>query len=159
VATSNSQVPNFGQSVSKGGKDVIWFDFPMRLRTALKSLCCLAHSDASMQSQEISDKTGVSLAETAKIMPLLVLGGFVTSKRGSKGVQLPSSPDQITTGKVIDFFLAKHPLEPEGTCPVMCVLREMVTPCQEAFARLRLEDIASGALFLHAPRVARARVG
>jgi DNA-binding IscR family transcriptional regulator len=63
---------------------VIWFDFPMRLRTALKSLCCLAHSDAAMQSLEISARTGVSPSETAKVTQLLVLGGFVTSRRGTQ---------------------------------------------------------------------------
>lgn len=98
-----------------------------------------------MQSQEIAATTGESRAETAKVLQLLVWGGFVTSRRGSKGgFQLAASPNQITTGKVIKFFLAKHPVDEDGDCPVICALRETVTPCQEAFARLTLADIVTG---------------
>ena len=92
-----------------------------------------------MQSQEIAGHTGVSPAETAKVLQLLVLGGFVTSRRGSKGgFQLARRPEQITTGEIVEFFLAKHSVEPEGNCPVMCALKETVTPGQQAFARLTL---------------------
>jgi DNA-binding IscR family transcriptional regulator len=98
-----------------------------------------------MQSPEISGKTGVSPAETAKVLQLLVMGGFVISRRGSKGgFQLARSPDQITTGEVVNFFLAKHPIEPAGDCPVMCALQETITPGQEAFARLTLAEIVAG---------------
>jgi DNA-binding IscR family transcriptional regulator len=97
-----------------------------------------------MQSQEICEKTGVSPAETAKVLQLLVLGGFVTSRRGSKGgFQLARKADQVTTGEVIDFFLAKHRIEPAGDCPVMCALEQTITPGQEAFARLTLAEIVA----------------
>ena len=121
---------------------MIWFDFPMRLRTALKCVCCLARTGEAMQSHEISTMTGVSPAETAKVLQLLVLGGFVISRRGSKGgFQLARVPSQIRTGEVIDFFLAKHPIEPQGDCPVMCALHETISPGQDAFARLTLAEI------------------
>ncbi len=123
---------------------MIWFDFPMRLRTALKCVCNLACAREAIQSQEIAGLTGVSPAETAKVLQLLVLGGFVTSRRGSKGgFQLARRPDQITTGEVVDFFLAKHSVEPDGNCPVMRALQETVTPGQEAFAKLTLAEVTA----------------
>ena len=123
---------------------MIWFDFPMRLRTALKCLCCLAATEEPIQSPEIAGKTGVSSAETAKVLQLLVLGGFVTSRRGSKGgFQLARPSNELTTGEVIDFFLAKHPTEPAGDCPVMHALDEAIAPGQEAFAKLTLAEIAA----------------
>jgi len=140
----------FSDNQYQKDKHVIWFDFPMRLRSALKCLCCLTRSGGALQSQEIATRTGDSPAETAKVLQLLVWGGFVTSRRGSKGgFQLAARPDQITAGKVIKFFLAKHPLakhpvDGDGDCPAMCALRETVTPCQEAFARLTLAEIVAG---------------
>lgn len=133
-----------GQSVSKGENAVIWFDFPMRLRTALKCLCCLAATDQPIRSPEIAEKAGVSPAETAKVLQLLILGGFVTSRRGSKGgFQLARSSSELTTGEVIDFFLAKHPTEPAAGCAVMQALDEAISPGQEAFAKLTLAEIAT----------------
>lgn len=124
---------------------MLWFDFPKRLRAGLKCLCCLTRSERGMQSQEIAASIGESPSETAKVMQLLVWGGFVTSRRGSKGgFQLAARPNQITTGKVIKFFLAKHPMDENDDCPVICALRERVTPCQEEFARLTLADIVAG---------------
>jgi Rrf2 family protein len=120
-----------------------WPAFPKRLQSALKALCCLAQSGREMQSQEIARQIDVSSAETAKILQLLVWGGFATSRRGSKGgFHLSSSANRITMGEVIDFFLARHRAEPEEGSPVMSVLRKSIAPCQRAFARLTLAEIA-----------------
>jgi DNA-binding IscR family transcriptional regulator len=120
-----------------------WPAFPKRLQSALKALCCLAQSGREMQSQEIAGQIDVSSAETAKILQLLVWGGFATSRRGSKGgFHLSSSANRITMGEVIDFFVARHPSEPEEGSPVMSVLRESIAPCQRAFARLSLAEVA-----------------
>ena len=120
-----------------------WPAFPKRLQSALKALCCLAQSGQELQSQKIAARIGVSDAETAKVLQLLVWGGFVTSRRGSKGgFHLSSSADRITMGEVIDFFLARHPAEPEEGSPVMHVLRRSVAPCQKAFSKLSLAEIA-----------------
>ena len=62
-----------------------WPPFPKRLQSALKALGCLAENDGAMLSQEIAKQIGVPDAETAKVLQLLVWGGFVTSRRGSKG--------------------------------------------------------------------------
>jgi Rrf2 family protein len=122
---------------------VIWPGFPKRLLSALKSLCCLADSGGTMQSQEIAKKIDVSKAETAKVLQLLAWGGFVTSQRGYKGgFHLAKGADQITTGEVMDFFFSKHPPERDGDCPILCALRESIAPGQEAFGSLTLADVA-----------------
>src|SRR5438876_10927945 len=97
-----------------------------------------------MQSQEIAERIRVSKAETAKILQLLAWGGFVTSRRGSKGgFHLAACADQITMGEVIDFFLSRHPPEPNGASVVMLVFEVTSAPCQKAFSRLTLADIIS----------------
>jgi Rrf2 family protein len=123
---------------------VIWPAFPKRLQSALKALCCLAQSDDAMQSQNIAERIRVSTAETAKILQLLVWGGFVTSRRGSKGgFHLSVRPDQITMGQVIDFFLSRHPQERDDDFEVMRILEITSAPCQKAFGSLTLRDIAA----------------
>lgn len=122
---------------------MIWPSFPKRLQSALKALCCLAQSETELQSREIAARIDVSNAETAKILQLLVWGGFVTSRRGTKGgFRLASSAERITMAEVIGFFLAKHPIEPEGNSPVMRVLRDSTAPCQKAFGELSLADVS-----------------
>ena len=121
---------------------MIWPSFPKRLQSALKALCCLAQSETEMQSREVAARIGVSNAETAKILQRLVWGGFVTSRRGTKGgFRLASSAERITMAEVIGFFLAKHPIEPEENSPVMRVLRDCVAPCQKAFGKLSLAEV------------------
>src|SRR5260370_26368095 len=122
---------------------MLWHGLPKRLQSALKGLCCLARSGSAMRSQEIAKRIGVSHAETAKVLQLLAWGGFVTSRRGTKGgFRLAAGSDRLTTGDVISFFLSKYQAAPDGDCPVMRALRETSAPCQEAFGRLKLADIA-----------------
>jgi Rrf2 family protein len=119
-----------------------WPGFPKRLQSALKALSCLAESNDALQSQVIAVRIGVTKAETAKILQLLVWGGFVTSRRGTKGgFHLAVKPENISMGEVIDFFLARHPSEVDERSPVMCALARSMAPCQEAFARLTLSDV------------------
>jgi Rrf2 family protein len=123
---------------------VIWVEFPKRLRTALKALSVLAGADKAMLSQQIAQQIGVTRAETAKVLQLLVWGGFVTSRRGSKGgFHLAQPAGEVTTGAVIQFFLARHPSDEDSSSPVMRALRKTGAPCQEAFSRLTIADIAA----------------
>ena len=123
---------------------MVWPAFPKRLQSALKALCCLAESGNAMQSQKIAERIRVSKAETAKILQLLVWGGFVTSRRGTKGgFHLAAEADRITMGQVIDFFLSRHPPEPDDDLAVMRVFEKTSAPCQKAFGRLTLVDVAS----------------
>src|SRR2546426_1562043 len=86
----------------------------------------------------------VSKAETAKILQLLVWGGFVTSRRGTKGgFHLAASADQITMGEVINFFLSRHPPEPDDDLAVMRVFEKTSAPCRRAFSRLTLADMVA----------------
>ena len=120
-----------------------WLGFPKRLQSALKALCCLADANTAIQAPEIAGRIDVPKAETAKILQLLVWGGFVTSRRGTKGgFQLAASAHLITLGEVIDFFLARHPIEPDRNSPVMRALRHYITPGQQKFARLTLAQVA-----------------
>ena len=122
---------------------MIWVEFPKRLRTALKALSVLAGANRAMLSQEIAEQIGVTHAETAKVLQLLVWGGFVSSRRGSKGgFHLANHASKITTGSVIRFFLARHPSDEDTSSPVMRALQKTGAPCQEEFARLTIADIA-----------------
>jgi len=132
---------------------VSWPLFPKRLQSALKALCCLASSGKEMQSQVIAAHIGVPEAETAKILQLLVWGGFVTSRRGIKGgFQLASEPSRITMGAVIDFFLARHPVEPKGDFPVMRALEQTMGVCQKKFAQMNLLEAATFPATPHAKK-------
>ena len=132
---------------------MFWPAFPKRLQSALKALWCLAHSGGAMQSYEISRQINVSRAETAKILQLLVWGGFLTSRRGSKGgFHLAASADRITTGEVIDFFLSKHPSEPDEKSSVMRALQKAIAPCQKAFGRMTLAEIGRRELVKPRPK-------
>jgi Rrf2 family protein len=132
---------HFGQLTPKG-TNAMWPVFPQRLQSALKALCCLAGMGKPAQSQEIAECIHVSKAETAKILQLLVWGGFVVSRRGAKGgFHLAAKANHITLGEVIDFFLSRHPFEPDTDFSVMRVLEKTNAPCRKAFARLSLADI------------------
>jgi len=68
----------------------------------------------------------------------------VSSRRGSKGgFQLAGQPSKITTGSVIQFFLARHPSDEDHRSPVMRALQKTGAPCQEAFSKLTIADIAT----------------
>ena len=123
---------------------MVWPAFPKRLQSALKALCCLAQSGNGLQSQQIAERIHLSTAESAKILQLLVWGGFVTSRRGSKGgFHLATRADQVTMGEVIEFFLSRHPAEPDTDSSVMRVFEKTSAPCQKAFGKLTLADIES----------------
>jgi Rrf2 family protein len=119
-----------------------WPTFPKRLQSALNGLYCLAQSGTAMRSHQIAEKMGAPRSEIAKVLQLLVWGGFVISRRGAKGgFQLARNPDQITMGDIIDFFLVHHPAAEQDGTP-MRVFYETNAPCHDAFAKLTLADVA-----------------
>lgn len=110
----------------------------------MKALCCLAQHDKEMQSPAIAEEIVVPQAETAKILQLLVWGGFVTSRRGTKGgFRLASAPERITMGEVMDFFLARHPEEADPRSPVARAMQLTLVSGQKKFAGLTLARVAS----------------
>jgi Iron-dependent Transcriptional regulator len=125
-------------------KTMSWPSFPKRLQSALKALCCLARRGTEMQSPAIAEEIVVPKAETSKILQLLVWGGFVTSRRGTKGgFQLASAPERITMGEVMDFFLARHPEEADPRSPVARAMQLTLASGQKKYAGLTLARVAS----------------
>ena len=118
-----------------------WPGFPKRLQSALKALCCLAEQGTEMQAPAIAEQIDVPRAETAKVLQLLVWGGFVTSRRGIKGgFQLAAEPGRITMGEVIDFFLSRHPQENDHS-PLTRAMQSTLASGQDKFARLTLSEV------------------
>jgi Rrf2 family protein len=121
---------------------VSWPGFPKRLQSALKALCCLAQTGTEMQAPAIADQIDVPKSETAKILQLLVWGGFVSSRRGTKGgFRLAMPAEEITMGEVINFFMTRHPKPPEKSSAVMRALEESMAGAQEKFANLTLSAV------------------
>lgn len=134
---------HFGQCTPKGVNPLMWAAFPIRLKSAFKALCFLADARESVLSPEVAAHIGVPRAETAKVLQLLVWGGFVSSQRGSKGgFRLAQSPERITAGAVIRFFVGQHPAKPDKHSRVIRILQESMAPCQEAFSKLSLAELA-----------------
>jgi Rrf2 family protein len=119
-----------------------WPGFPKRLQSALKALCCLAQTGTEMQAPAIAVEIDVPKSETAKILQLLVWGGFVSSRRGTKGgFRLAMPAEEITMGQVISFFMTRHPQKPEKSSPVMRALDESMAGAQDKFSNLTLSAV------------------
>ncbi len=125
----------------------MWPAIPKRLHSALKALCSLAEAGEPMQSREVAQQIGVSPAETAKVLQLLVWGGFVRSRRGSSGgFWLTQLPNRIRAGRVISFFASHHQLSIEGDDVVSRAIRKTGAQCRKRFERLTVADLAAGRL-------------
>ena len=124
---------------------MIWSGLPKRVHSALKSLCCLAEEGSPLQAHQIAERIGIPKAETAKVLQLLCWGGFVHSRRGTKGgFWLSAAPDQLKAGEVIKFFLAHHPSEPNDEDPVSRAIEKTNAHCQAVLKNLTLADIIAG---------------
>lgn len=122
-----------------------WSGLPKRAHLGMSCLCCLAETGTSLQAHQIAERIGASRAETAKILQLLCWGGFVHSKRGTKGgFWLSAAPDQIMAGQVISFFLAHHPSETNDEDPVSRAIEKANARCQAVLEHLTLSDIVAG---------------
>ncbi|SRR6266700_588226 len=123
---------------------MIWSGLPKRVHSALRCLCCLAEAGTPLQAHEIADRVAMTRPETAKVLQLLCWGGFVQSKRGTKGgFWLSASPDQLKAGEVIMFFLAHHPSEANED-PVSRAIEKTNAHCQAVLKNLTLADIIAG---------------
>src|SRR5262249_4433224 len=124
---------------------MIWSGLPKRVHSALKGLCCLAEEGRPLQAHEIAERMGIPKAETAKVLQLLCWGGFVHSKRGTKGgFWLNAAPEQIKAGEVISFFLAHHPSEPNAEDPVSRAIEKTNAHCQAVLKNLTLPATIPG---------------
>ncbi len=117
---------------------------PKRVLYSLKALCCLARMQGPMRASELARCTGIPPAQAAKILYLLTWGGFVCSRRGSKGgywLRVPA--ERIRVQEVMEFF---HPPADRGRenspDPILQVWHEMAGVGHRAFAQLTLANLA-----------------
>jgi Rrf2 family protein len=124
---------------------VAWPELPKRLHYALKSLCWLASQQGPVHADEIARCTGIPPAEAAKIMYHLAEGGFVSSRRGSRGgFWLRKRPTQVHVGHLLKFL---YPFLPSSGGKDDCVLqvwKQTTASSQEAFAHYSLDDLLKG---------------
>jgi Rrf2 family protein len=122
-----------------------WSGLPKRAQSALKCLCCLAESGTSLQAHQIAERIGTAKAETAKVLQLLSWGGFVHSKRGTKGgFWLTAPPDKMKAGDLIAFFLSHPRTEINERDPVSRAIQKTSARCQAVLENLTLADIVAG---------------
>src|SRR5215470_8106910 len=122
--------PFWDNALRKDETQMIWSGLPKRVHSALKCLYCLAEAGTPLQAHQIADLVKMTRPETAKVLQLLSWGGFVQSKRGTKGgFWLSAKPDQIKAGEVITFFLAHHPSEPNAEDPVSRAIEKTNAHC------------------------------
>ncbi|HEV2352227.1 MAG TPA: Rrf2 family transcriptional regulator [Terriglobia bacterium] len=115
-----------------------------RIYYSLKCLVCLAEAGAPRQSKELALLTGITPAETAKMLSLLAWGGFLSSKRGSKGgfwLRLPAA--QIQVKEVMRFlqpaWAGNSSKDDEDS--ILRVWRKKVGRVSEDFEKLSLADL------------------
>lgn len=116
---------------------------PKRALYALKCLVHLAGKREPARAKEIAHCAGIPPAEASKVLYLLTWGGFVSSRRGSKGgFWLRVAPEKIRIGKVMRFF---HPPAKAGRSqfddPVMRLWDKATAPGYDAFEGLTLADL------------------
>ncbi|HEV2493757.1 MAG TPA: Rrf2 family transcriptional regulator [Terriglobia bacterium] len=121
-----------------------WPELPKRALYALKSLCFLATAEGPVCAREVARCTGIPPAETAKILYLLAWGGFVSSRRGSKGgFWLRRTPRRIRIGDVVEFLSSPSDRSDErSNDPVLRIWRQTAASSNEAFNRVSLEELA-----------------
>lgn len=66
------------------------------------AVCAAAAGDAFVRVSDIARRDGITEYNVAKIVPLLVRGGFITTNRGrSGGIKLARPASEITLGEVV----------------------------------------------------------
>ncbi len=120
-----------------------WAELPKRLEYALQSLCCLVWAEGPTHANEVARRAGIPRAEAAKILHQLTWGGFVFSRRGSKGgFWLRMPPDRVHVGDIIKFL---YPLVPEGGSPDGCIghlWKQTAASGYETFEHYTLQDLS-----------------
>lgn len=118
---------------------------PKRIQSALKALCSLAEAGQPLRANQVAMQIGVPPAETAKVLQLLSWGGFVNSRRGTKGgFWLSESPQRILAGQVISFLDTHHDSETANDDKCGQALRALSAQCQRKLQCLTVADLASG---------------
>jgi Rrf2 family protein len=120
-----------------------WPALPKRVHYALKSLCYLAGGHGPVPAQQVARSAQIPPTEAEKILHALAWGGFVRSRRGSKGgFWLQRPPERIRVGDVVKLF--SPPPDPELASNRDAVLQaweETSASSHEAFRRLSLDHL------------------
>ncbi len=131
-----------------------WPSLPQRVHAALKGLCCLARTQGPVRAQELARCAGIPPAQAAKILYLLTWGGFVSSRRGSKGgfwLRIPSH--RIRVQAVVDFFQPPDDRErKDSKDPVLKALQKAASPSRRAFQELTLADLVGDSRQSQSPK-------
>jgi Rrf2 family protein len=122
---------------------VLFSPLSKRVHCALKILVGLACAHGPTRSRELSERTGISTAQTANIRYMLSWRGLASSRRGSTGgfwLRVPSS--RIRVQNIVEF------LGPPGNRgrketgdPILQIWRQTVARSGQAFERLTLADL------------------
>ncbi len=124
---------------------------------AVRIVHCLAQSASRMDAKAISDKTGVTLRFSLKILRKLVGGEIVRSYKGTKGgYELNKAPTDISIADVIETVEGKYALarcvgadeyecsRNKDTC-VVCKFREIYADItdtvQEKLESVKFSDL------------------
>ena len=116
---------------------------PKRVLYALKILVRLTTASGPTRACELSKRTGISTAQTAKILYMLSWRGLVSSRRGSKGgfwLRVPSN--RVRVRDVVEFFVPPgNHVRKETEDPILQIWRQTVAQSGEAFEELTLSDL------------------
>lgn len=134
---------SFGQYDPKGDI-VLCPGLPPRIYESLKTLCCLAAAETSLQAHEIAAATDLPPAQTAKILQQMAWAGLVESRRGTKGgywLLKPAASIRVTD--VVEFF--SSPTEDrthKKKDPLLRALERATQRCRKELRRITVADLA-----------------
>ena len=116
---------------------------PKRVLYALRSLLCLAETQRPVRAEKLARFVGIPPCEAAKVLYLLTWGGFVSSRRGSKGgFWLCKPPEEIRVKEVVGFFqVPTNRDQGHLNDPVLRLWEKITAPSYGAFENLNLADL------------------
>jgi DNA-binding IscR family transcriptional regulator len=128
---------------------------------SLKCLACLAEAGGTRQAKELARLTGITPAETAKMLSLLTWGGFLASKRGAKeGFWLRVPPTEIQVKDVMAFLQPRCATESstDSEDSILRVWHRKVGKVGQDFERLSLADLIRETHKVARPRKRASRI-
>ncbi len=85
---------------------------------------CATSGSRHVRAADIASEHGITEFNVAKIVPMLVRGGFITTSRGrAGGLKLAQKPEDISIGDVISVTEATHVVAECGGMSPPCGLR------------------------------------
>jgi len=119
-----------------------WPELPNRVRESLMTLTCLAETRTPMLARDIASHADLPPAQTAKLLQLLTWGGFVKSRRGSKGgFWLAMPPGRIRIKDVICFFEPDYMSSEGPKNPISQWLIQATACCRHKIATITIADL------------------